>query len=74
MSKIWVVESQFSNGEWAPCSFTENNYVSRGFKKAHILKDKIRDHLVGSVPHVWNKKRFRVVEYQITEKYKNKTK
>ena len=72
MKRIWVVECLYSNGEWGPCTFTSTNYVSTRKCVAFLLKEEIQSYLVGHIPGIWTKKRFRVFEYGRLENAKKK--
>ena len=72
--RIWIVESRFVNGTWDVCDFLPGySYVHTNYFKAHILKNRIANYLIGeSLPyrkgqHVWKQKDFRVREYRIAK-------
>jgi hypothetical protein len=61
-TRIWIVEAQFPNGVWEPCTFGNGKYVSARYFIAHAMKREQQEYLQKYSKH-WKENRFRVREY-----------
>lgn len=65
MEKLYVVEANFSNGEWGICNFANKmEYCSTNYFAAHKLKRELQKYLQAHGNKKWYKRCFRVTKYQ----------
>ncbi len=62
MSRLWVVECKFRDGNWDIAHFSAINFASANFYEAHLLKRQIYAYLHAQYPY-WAQRHFRVREY-----------
>ena len=70
MTRLWVVECQFNDGQWDICDFGSYPFAFTNFYEGHRIKKLIQKHLKKEGTNYWKKKRFRVREYKPTERRK----
>ena len=63
MSKLWVIECQFDDGQWAICDFAEKQFAYTNYDNAHRIKREMQEFLFRTGSDHWTKNRLRVVEY-----------
>ena len=63
-SRLWVIEWQYSNGEWDVCDSSLGIKSSgTNFYEVHKNKRAIQKELQNHYNEAWHKNRFRVTEY-----------
>jgi len=63
MNRLWVIECQFSDGEWVICDFAGKQFAYTNYYEAHKMKREIQPFLFRTGSDHWTKNKFRVVEY-----------
>jgi len=63
MKRLWVIECQFGDDEWANCDFAQKQFAYTNYYDAHKIKREIQRFLFRTGSDCWTKNRFRVVEY-----------